>query len=240
MPKRVAESLQNDELGAGGKAFLSALFASARARGVCVALHVGEAWPSDVEADRAIAATFGSERRRAEFLTGRRMLRIAASRFSDCAIGAVETNQDRNGKPVIANGFCSVTHTLEAFGAAAARVPVGLDVERQRDIPDPVWQRIGGADHPLGGSRLVEWTATEAVLKSLGIGLAGGGQHVAFGATSQVTTLEPSPFHPGDKLAWTARYRDCSFDGWTHVVGGLTWSLALAHAASGTEQAPSE
>ena len=169
------------------------------------------------------------------------MLRQAASQLSGCAADEVDAGRDAIGRPVIATGFCSVTHTSRAFGAAAAHTPVGIDVERKRAIPDAVWRRIGGAERPLGESRLIEWTATEAVLKSLGVGLAGGGQHVTFEATSKVTTLpEWSPFQRSEHLAWTAQYHDHRFDGWTHRAGDLVWSLALAHTASGTEGVPGE
>ncbi len=159
------------------------------------------------------------------------MLRDAASHLLDCAPERIVAERKKDGRTAIGGVFSSLTHTREAFGAAAANLPVGIDVERPRVIPDAVWRRIGGANEPLGGNRLIEWTATEAVLKSLGVGLAGGGHYVTFALETK---------RADHQLAWTARYLGHRFDGWTHWDGDLVWSLALAHTAAGTERAPEE
>ena len=94
-------------------------------------------------------------------------------------LGALE--QDERGAPRPHEGwFWSVTHTSAGHsgwvGAVLARTPVGIDLEhvqpRRRDLVERVLDAherglVGDDSHGFASA----WTAKEAVLKKLGVGL---------------------------------------------------------------------
>jgi 4'-phosphopantetheinyl transferase len=85
---------------------------------------------------------------------------------------------DPDGKPIPVNEcFWSLSHKPEIVAGVAARQPVGIDIETVRPVRSGLMERITDSDE----RRLVEpvtelmffrfWTAKEAVLKAVGIGL---------------------------------------------------------------------
>ena len=108
-------------------------------------------------------------------LTGREKVldqRAAAARAL-AALGLVDPPSIPDGAPLPANGtYWSASHTQGAAGAATAPFPVGLDLERARTLRSELAQRfLSPSEPPI--APLVAWTAKEAVLKKLGLGMAG-------------------------------------------------------------------
>ncbi len=98
--------------------------------------------------------------------------RAAAARALK-ALGLVDPPRVPDGPPLPANGtYWSASHTSGAAGAAVAPFPVGFDLERERALrPELVARFLSSAEPRI--EPLVAWTAKEAVLKMLGIGIAG-------------------------------------------------------------------
>jgi len=79
----------------------------------------------------------------------------------------------RYGPPLPANGtYWSASHTTGAAGAAVAPFPLGFDLERSRTMRTELARRFLSPSEPRI-EPLVAWTAKEAVLKKLGLGMAG-------------------------------------------------------------------
>jgi 4'-phosphopantetheinyl transferase len=98
--------------------------------------------------------------------------RAAAARAL-AALGLVDPPRVPDGPPLPANGsYWSASHTQGAAGAATAPFPLGLDLERSRKLRTELAQRFLSPAEPRI-EPLVAWTAKEAVLKKLGLGMAG-------------------------------------------------------------------
>jgi len=98
--------------------------------------------------------------------------RAAAARAL-AALGLVDPPRIPDGAPLPAAGtYWSASHTLGAAGAATAPFPVGLDLERARDLRSELVRRFLSPSEPRI-EPLVAWTAKEALLKKLGLGIAG-------------------------------------------------------------------
>ena len=108
-------------------------------------------------------------------LTGREKVldqRAAAARALE-ALGLVDPPRVPDGPPLPADGtYWSASHTQGAAGAAVAPFPVGFDLERARTLRSELAQRFLSPAEPRV-EPLVAWTAKEAVLKKLGLGMAG-------------------------------------------------------------------
>ncbi|MBK7643688.1 MAG: 4'-phosphopantetheinyl transferase superfamily protein [Planctomycetes bacterium] len=98
--------------------------------------------------------------------------RAAAARALS-ALGLVDPPRIPDGPPLPAQGtHWSVSHTQGAAGAAVAPFALGFDLERARELrPELVRRFLSPAEPAL--DPLVAWTAKEAVLKKLGLGMAG-------------------------------------------------------------------
>jgi 4'-phosphopantetheinyl transferase len=87
-------------------------------------------------------------------------------------------DQEPGGRPLPWNGIhWSLSHKTRYVAGIAAPVPVGIDLERVRPMSEAMycrvgrpedWRRLGGMS-PAAFFRL--WTAKEAVLKAVGVGL---------------------------------------------------------------------
>lgn len=107
----------------------------------------------------------------------RKALSLSA-RHSGCTLGALE--KDNNGAPLPSNGiYWSLSHKSAYVAAVVSRKAVGIDIEHVKQVSDGVRQRIADATEwglaPEGGLKLFfrYWTAKEAVLKAVGLGLTG-------------------------------------------------------------------
>jgi 4'-phosphopantetheinyl transferase len=98
--------------------------------------------------------------------------RAAAARAL-AALGLVDPPRIPDGAPLPVNGtHWSVSHTQGAAGAAVAPCAVGFDLERARELRSDLARRFLSPAEPEI-EPLVAWTAKEAVLKKLGLGMAG-------------------------------------------------------------------
>lgn len=133
-------------------------------------------------AEQAQYHSLGFARRQLEWLGGRLAAKAAVATFaateaapaSPIEVSNLDTGPTR-GRPVVNRPvWISVSHSAGVAVAAAASLPVGVDVERDRPLApvlvgllraDPVDSRVPAMPVPL------RWACKEAVLKCLGVGL---------------------------------------------------------------------
>lgn len=114
-----------------------------------------------------------------------RLARQALTRSSQ-KIGFPITQFPKNekGAPLPVNGiYWSLSHKIENVAAIAAPEPVGIDIEQQKPCTPGLFKRIatteewalGPMNTPLAETDLFYryWTAKEAVLKAVGVGITG-------------------------------------------------------------------
>lgn len=119
----------------------------------------------------------GRERQRALQALAREAVRRSAAR---AGLELETLEQEEDGAPRPCGGGCwSLSHKPEWVAGVAAPAPVGIDLEAVRPLAAGMyaktgrpedWDRLGGRT-PTAFFRL--WTAKEAVLKAVGIGLRG-------------------------------------------------------------------
>ncbi|GEM_PF-5796327 len=86
-----------------------------------------------------------------------------------------------SGKPILQEGFVSITHTPGLSAAVFSFAPVGIDAERERSCSDKLIRRALGAEEYGEYERaqdkpaffLRSWTAKESCLKLTGEGIGG-------------------------------------------------------------------
>lgn len=99
------------------------------------------------------------------------------TQYSNCQLDHLD--QDENGAPLPSNGiYWSLSHKEAYVAAVASRKPVGIDIEKIKSVTQGVEKRIATkAEWDLAPRDLDlffrYWTAKEAVLKAIGIGLTG-------------------------------------------------------------------
>jgi 4'-phosphopantetheinyl transferase len=98
--------------------------------------------------------------------------------YSEVALGSLTRKE--NGAPVPCNGiFWSLSHTPDYVAAVNAPYPVGIDIEKIAPVSDSLMQQIAGEGEWALAPEMTTalfyryWTAKEAALKAVGIGLAG-------------------------------------------------------------------
>ena len=133
---------------------------------------------SVVDEERSPRARVVQHRARAK-----QLLVVAAERVAPDASPAVKFDNDAQGAPVPdRNWHWSKADTRGALIVAVANAPVGVDVERfGRSRLAAVATRFGDETRRVcgksdEGALLAGWCAREAVLKKLGVGLAGLGR----------------------------------------------------------------
>jgi 4'-phosphopantetheinyl transferase len=137
------------------------------------------------------AERFRLDQPRLQFMAGRVALRTILGRYLGVSGADIELVDDAHGKPRLATGapaqvFFNVAHSARlALVGATIGCEVGIDVERRREVSH--WQEIADryfhdaevrailASPPSdrAAAFLQCWTAKEAVLKALGVGLRG-------------------------------------------------------------------
>jgi 4'-phosphopantetheinyl transferase len=179
--------------------------------------------------EQARGARFHFDVDRRLYLASHVALRLLLARYTGCAPAAVPIAADANGRPVLAGALSrlhfNLSHSGEmALAAFALNDPVGVDVERVRDLPDAIQiaERYFAAGEREAIRRApadrrsaafaVTWTRKEAILKALGLGLhaplnsfetgaADGAARVTGGAAQwrgwTVTDLVPGPGYVG-------------------------------------------
>ncbi|MFZ2631797.1 MAG: 4'-phosphopantetheinyl transferase superfamily protein [Desulfosalsimonadaceae bacterium] len=87
---------------------------------------------------------------------------------------------DPDGRPIPAGGFFwSLSHKPEIVAGVVAGQPVGIDIEMVRPAPPGLMKRITDAEERRLAEPVTDlvffrfWTAKEAVLKAVGVGLRG-------------------------------------------------------------------
>lgn len=72
-----------------------------------------------------------------------------------------QVTYSKTGKPLIENGFISVSHTRNLLLIAYDNFPIGIDCEFPRDISNHLINRLNlNPDHPL-----ISWCSLEAWIK---------------------------------------------------------------------------
>jgi 4'-phosphopantetheinyl transferase len=138
--------------------------------------------------EQARAARFHFDVDRRLYVASHVALRLLLARYAGCAPDAVPIAADANGRPVLTGVLSrlhfNVSHSGEmALAAFTLNDPVGVDVERVRDLPDAIQiaERYFAAGEREAIRRApaerrsavfaVTWTRKEAILKALGLGL---------------------------------------------------------------------
>ena len=141
------------------------------------------------ERERAARFVFARDRRR--FIVARACLRVLLAGCSDIPPAAIRFDYAANGKPVLASSAASspvhfnVSHSEDlALIAVAPDVPLGVDVEAVRALPDLL--EIATRNFTAGEAQIIAslapperahafflcWTRKEAFAKALGEGLS--------------------------------------------------------------------
>ena len=223
-------------------------------------LHDGAGGPDD----EALLDAGERERRdqyyndgvRRRFVAGRAALRRVLARYLDISPPEVRFVVGDHGKPRLADGSSpvrfSVAHTSDrTVVAVASGFQVGLDVELNRPISDPVMIARRHFDvgevtdlqrrtDDRGLAFLMIWTAKEAVLKGTGRGVGGG---LRFPLVELPDPLAPARFAarvpaPLGKDAWDVRW--VSIANWICAVAAerepsrvVGWTLDVQMPADG-------
>ena len=99
-----------------------------------------------------------------------------SARETGIVLGALEKNDA--GAPLPSNGYYwSLAHKSDCVAAVVADVPIGIDIEKSREVTPGLYRRIATDEEWRLGSENREhlffryWTAKEAVLKVAGTGI---------------------------------------------------------------------
>jgi phosphopantetheinyl transferase len=179
---------------------------------------------------------------REQFVLCRSGLRQLLATMLGTAPNAIEFRYDRAGKPNLRNNpsiHFNVSHSVDQAMIAFAHSPIGIDLEipaprvRLHTLAESVLskpERAATRDLPpqqLDSLVLDLWVAKEALLKALGIGLAGGMQRITF----QLPLSGDDWFAPGSidsglqlELQETG---NCSRNSW---LDPSTWKLRYLQA----------
>jgi 4'-phosphopantetheinyl transferase EntD len=133
--------------------------------------------------ERLKFASYTFEKRRRDWLLGRLAGKLAVAGAAGLtALKRVEIRSEENGHPVawvdglpVVGYDLSLTHGHGQAAALCAPGPVGLDLERLRDVPAGGWrffltaaEREWLAERPLGPhGEIVAWALKEAAYKAL-------------------------------------------------------------------------
>ena len=101
-----------------------------------------------------------------------------SAQISRVVLGPLEKRD--NGAPIPSEGVhWSLTHKEQYVAAVCAPFAVGIDIEKIRPFNDKLYQRIGTETEWALAPEITEilffryWTAKEAVLKAVGVGMVG-------------------------------------------------------------------
>ena len=187
--------------------------------------------PRDLLADltdeeQARAARYRGPRVRDQFVVGRGLLRRVLAGYLGVAPRDVPLVYEGSGKPALAEPLLhfNLTHADGVALIAVAARPVGVDVERVREVPNAeglvdrffsaaerdAYRRLPVAERPAAFFR--GWTSKEAVIKAVGASIE---SLAAF-------DVEMDPKRPPAVLAATHE-----------VIGRCRWALAAWAPAAG-------
>ncbi|TDD80543.1 4'-phosphopantetheinyl transferase superfamily protein [Actinomadura rubrisoli] len=192
--------------------------------------------------EREHAAALRLPKRRVEWLAGRLAAKHAVRVHRRRRLGITGPTRDisvdavpegpRAGKPrVNAPVEIAISHSAGFAVAACGCRPVGIDVERHREISPVLARRISSVDRPAAAGphdRLplmpppLRWTCKEAVLKYFGFGLRVDVREV------RLTGWRPDggfTWSPGPALRSAAAASPWPGHGWAREIGG--YALAL-------------
>jgi 4'-phosphopantetheinyl transferase len=138
------------------------------------------------------AAHFHFERDRLCYTVSHTLLRQVLSKYTQRAASDIEILTERNGRPYVAERSIefNLSHTDKLTAIAVCTSPVGVDVERVRQVGEPLPALIGREDaetiaHLKQSDRQVAffqcWARKEALLKATGMGLLENLERVSVG-----------------------------------------------------------
>lgn len=171
------------------------------------------------DAEQAMLVRMPHPARRTSFIAGRTLLRYEAAAALGVAPDAVPVSLHEGGAPRISGAsLCvSIAHSEAVVGVALGARPVGLDVERVRDVAPGLARRMLAPDERLAedeaAPELRAWTGKEAVLKALGLGLRAGLQRVRL--------------HYHDRAEGTATFKDSRWRLAWNLCEGYLWCVAI-------------
>ncbi|HZV26413.1 MAG TPA: 4'-phosphopantetheinyl transferase superfamily protein, partial [Acidothermaceae bacterium] len=166
------------------------------------------------EAERMRAAGMRLEARRRAFVLGRALLRSAVAPLGGVSPDAVVVRIEPSGRPVLAGSlsdlFVSIAHSGAYVVVAVATRPVGVDVERVRQLarfsqvaarvcsPDELRElaAMGAADRER--AFMTVWSRKEAYGKAIGRGIAFPLRSVTVGMSGSTISGATGDWHPAD------------------------------------------
>lgn len=137
--------------------------------------------------ERARAARFHFDRHRRHYIVGRATLRRIVAAYLALAPDEVVFRYGPQGKPELSAREgprleFNLSHSADLALCVVARWPVGVDLERLREVPDadliaarfftPAEVAVQRAAADRDAAFLRHWTRKEAVIKAVGVGLS--------------------------------------------------------------------
>jgi 4'-phosphopantetheinyl transferase len=161
---------------------------------------------------RATAMRLDSRRR--NFVLGRTLLRASVARIAGVASDDVVVRIEPSGRPVLAgslsNVFVSIAHSGSYIVVGVAKRPVGVDVERVRQLasfprvaarvcsPDELRLLAGMSNADRERAFMTVWSRKEAYGKATGRGIAFPLRSVTVGLTGSIISGATGDWHVAD------------------------------------------
>jgi 4'-phosphopantetheinyl transferase len=196
-------------------------------------------------AEQRRAQTFRFTRDANRFIAGRAFVRRLLASYAGCAAARLEFTVGAFGKPALqpsAGIHFSVSHSAGLTVCVVSRAPVGVDIERIRDIPDALSiaqqffstteaAALRDADaSDISRRFLICWTRKEAVIKADGRGLSLPLNSFSVSVDPACPRVLDGESHARGATSWTLRNLMVDAD----YIASMATSIAAPEVRIGT------